>query len=354
MPRLDPKVITDTIFFLGASLSLYYLTSQLMSDMKGRGRSKEDKQKAKMSLQRLQTANPGINLDLNEYESSLLSCVIPPDEIDVHFDDIGGLDDIISDLQESVILPLTCPQLFDQYASLLQAPKGVLLYGPPGCGKTMLAKALASESGANFISIRMSNIMDKWYGESNKLVDAMFSLAQKIQPCIIFIDEIDSFLRERSSSDHEMTAMLKAEFMTLWDGLTSSGRILILGATNRPNDIDSAFMRRMPKRFAVTLPDLSQRLNILNKLMNHVNYDFELDDLARVTSGLSGSDLMELCRNAAVNSTREYIRHNVLNGKPMKPDEKVILRPLQLNDFQQTLSSSDSLLRDDMVINPVD
>jgi len=354
--RIDPKVITDTIFFVGATVSLYYLTSQLISDMRSRGTSKEDKEKAKLALARLKRTNPGVDLDLNEYERSLLPCVIPPEEIGVKFNDIGGLDSIIKDLQESVILPLTCPQLFDQYATLLQAPKGVLLYGPPGCGKTMLAKALASESGANFISIRMSNIMDKWYGESNKLVDALFSLAQKIQPCIIFIDEIDSFLRERSSTDHELTAMLKAEFMTLWDGLLSSGRVMILGATNRSNDIDSAFMRRMPKRFAVTLPNAVQRRNILEKFLRGIKYNLDLDTLVKVTDGLSGSDLKELCRNAAVNSTREYIRGNVVNGKPIDPNEKIVLRPLELQDFIQGLSPSDSLLRecDGLLVNPVD
>lgn len=354
--KLDAKTVTDTVFFIGASVSLYFLTSQLINDMKSRGSSKEDKERAKASLARLQRANPGVNLDLNEYERSLLPCVIPPEEIGVKFEDIGGLDDIINDFEESVILPLTCPQLFDQYGPLLQAPKGVLLYGPPGCGKTMLAKALASESKANFISIRMSNIMDKWYGESNKLVDALFSLAKKIQPCIIFIDEIDSFIRERSSTDHEMTAMLKAEFMTLWDGLTSSGRIMILGATNRPNDIDSAFMRRMPKRFAVSLPTAEQRIKILRKLLHGVKCDVDLDKLVQVTAGLSGSDLKELCRSAAINSTREYIRQNVLNGKPVDPDERVTLRPLEMKDFAQGLGPANSMLSDadGLVVNPVD
>ena len=222
--------------------------------------------------------------------------------------------------------------------------------------KNNASKGLASESGANFISIRMSNIMDKWYGESNKLVDALFSLAQKIQPCIIFIDEIDSFLRERSSTDHELTAMLKAEFMTLWDGLLSSGRVMILGATNRASDIDSAFMRRMPKRFAVSLPNAEQRKHILEKLLRGIKYNADLDTLVKVTDGLSGSDLKELCRSAAVNSTREYIRGNVLNGKPIDPNEKIVLRPLELQDFIQGLSPSDSLLResDGLLVNPVD
>lgn len=147
----------------------------------------------------------------------------------------------------------------------------------------MLAKALAKESGATFINVAISVLTNKWFGESNKLVAGLFSLARKTQPCIIFIDEIDSFLRERTKGDHEATAMMKAEFMTyaatdicflsrinlypfcrLWDGLLSSkDRIMVLGATNRPNDIDSAILRRMPKRFAVRLPDASQRKRIL-------------------------------------------------------------------------------------------
>jgi len=193
----------------------------------------------------------------------------------------------VSSLRESVIYPLLYPNLFTSSSSLLGAPKGVLLFGPPGCGKTMLAKALAKESGATFINIAASVLTNKWYGESNKLVAGLFGLARKTQPSIIFIDEIDSFLRERTKGDHEVTGMMKAEFMTfvpsftvvyvesyflflhrLWDGLLSgTDRILVLGATNRPNDIDSAILRRMPKRFAVDLPNLEQRTRILTLVL---------------------------------------------------------------------------------------
>jgi len=128
--------------------------------------------------------------------------------------DIGGLDHIIASLRETVIYPLLYPNLFNNSSILAGAPKGVLLFGPPGCGKTMLAKALAKESGATFINVAISVLTNKWFGESNKLVAGLFSLARKTQPCIIFIDEIDSFVRERTKGDHEATAMMKAEFMT--------------------------------------------------------------------------------------------------------------------------------------------
>ncbi|KAK0553706.1 mitochondrial dynamin GTPase Msp1 [Tilletia horrida] len=252
-------------------------------------------------------------LDLNEYEETISTELILASDIPVDFKSIGGLDGIISSLQESVIAPLCYPELFSSASGLLGAPKGVLLYGPPGTGKTLLAKALAKESGATFINMHVSTLTNKWFGESNKLVAALFSLARKLQPCIIFIDEIDSFLRERASGDHEVTAMMKAEFMTLWDGLTSSSdRILVLGATNRPDDIDSAILRRMPKRYAVKLPDANQRARILEIMLNKVERDssFSMSQLVAKTEGCSGSDLKEVCRAAAMVPVRELLRAN--------------------------------------------
>jgi ATP-dependent 26S proteasome regulatory subunit len=125
--------------------------------------------------------------------------------------DIGGLNSIIEELKEAIIYPLTMPHLYSHVNSLLSAPSGVLLYGPPGCGKTMLAKALAHESGASFINLHISTMTEKWYGDSNKIVRAVFSLARKMQPCIIFIDEIDAVLGTRRSGEHEASGMVKAE-----------------------------------------------------------------------------------------------------------------------------------------------
>lgn len=161
-----------------------------------------------------QLGRQDVRLDLNEHEETIATELILPSEIDVDFDSIGGLEPIISSLQESVIAPLCQPDLFSAGGDLLTAPKGVLLFGPPGTGKTMLAKAMAKESGAAFINMHVSTMTNKWFGESNKLVSALFSLARRLQPAIIFIDEIDSFMSTRSQGDHEVTAMMKAEFMS--------------------------------------------------------------------------------------------------------------------------------------------
>ncbi|KAF2275646.1 AAA-domain-containing protein [Westerdykella ornata] len=259
------------------------------------------------------------DLQLNSYEQTIAMEVVAPEDIPVSFDDIGGLDAIIDDLRESVIYPLTHPSLASA-SSLLSAPSGVLLYGPPGCGKTMLAKALAHESGACFINLHISTLTEKWYGDSNKLVNAVFSLARKLQPAIVFIDEIDAVLGTRRTGEHEASGMVKAEFMTHWDGLSSSHsgtttpqRILILGATNRIQDIDDAILRRMPKKFPVGLPNAQQRRNIFQLVLRGTKIDegdFDLDTLVRLSAGLSGSDIKEACREAAMGPVREAIREN--------------------------------------------
>ncbi|KAL8799842.1 MAG: hypothetical protein Q9182_005591 [Xanthomendoza sp. 2 TL-2023] len=292
------------------------------------------------------------DLSLNQYEQLIAMDVVAPEDIPVTFEDIGGLGEIIDELKESVIYPLTMPQLYSRASSLLSAPSGVLLFGPPGCGKTMLAKALAHESGATFINLHISTLTEKWYGDSNKLVNAVFSLARKLEPSIVFIDEIDAVLGQRRSNEHDASGMVKAEFMTLWDGLTSansageSQRILVLGATNRIQDIDEAILRRMPKKFAVSLPSAPQRLRILGLVLKDTRIDkdqFDLEYLVRVMAGMSGSDIKEACRDAAMGPVRELIRQKRASGARMNAVNPNEVRGLRTGDFFVSAGGSQAL-----------
>jgi SpoVK/Ycf46/Vps4 family AAA+-type ATPase len=192
-----------------------------------------------------------------------------------------------------------------------------------GCGKTMIAKATAREAGARFINLDTAVLTDKWYGESQKLAGAVFSLAEKIQPCIIFIDEIDSLLRSRDSHDHEATAMIKAQFMQLWDGLSTKSEctVVVMGATNRPKDVDRAILRRMPSTFHIGLPEVDQRKSILGQIlkMETVGDDLDYNRLAQLSDNFSGSDLRELCRTAAVYRVRDLMGSDTL--RPIVMDD---------------------------------
>jgi ATPase family AAA domain-containing protein 1 len=183
----------------------------------------------------------------------------------------------------------------------------------------------------------MSTISQKWFGESERLVDAVFSLAHKLQPSIIFIDEIDSFLRERSSTDHEVTGNMKAGFMTRWDGLTTEedARIIVLGATNLPNALDPAVLRRLPKRYAVGLPNALQRRKILELFLKKASLveGFDLQRLVKATEGYSGSDIKEMCRNASMIPLREYLKTHETDLQKRQLKANFDLRPLTMSDF---------------------
>ncbi|KAJ6796108.1 Uncharacterized protein M6B38_221960 [Iris pallida] len=247
----------------------------------------------------------------NEFEKKLLQDVIPPSDIGVTFDDIGALENVKDTLKELVMLPLQRPELFCK-GQLTKPCKGILLFGPPGTGKTMLAKAVATEAGANFINISMSSITSKWFGEGEKYVKAVFSLASKISPSVVFVDEVDSMLgRRENPGEHEAMRKMKNEFMVNWDGLRTKDkeRVLVLAATNRPFDLDEAVIRRLPRRLMVNLPDASNREKILRVILakEDVAPDVDLEAVANMTDGYSGSDLRNLCVTAAHRPIREIL-----------------------------------------------
>ncbi|KAG9130737.1 hypothetical protein Leryth_012689 [Lithospermum erythrorhizon] len=247
----------------------------------------------------------------NEFEKRLLADVIPPTDIGVTFDDIGALENVKDTLKELVMLPLQRPELFCK-GQLTKPCKGILLFGPPGTGKTMLAKAVATEAGANFINISMSSITSKWFGEGEKYVKAVFSLASKIAPSVVFVDEVDSMLgRRENPGEHEAMRKMKNEFMVNWDGLRTKDkeRVLVLAATNRPFDLDEAVIRRLPRRLMVNLPDAQNRAKILKVILakEDLSPDVDLDSVATMTDGYSGSDLKNLCVTAAHCPIREIL-----------------------------------------------
>uniref|UniRef100_A0A3Q4G0Z3 Outer mitochondrial transmembrane helix translocase n=1 Tax=Neolamprologus brichardi TaxID=32507 RepID=A0A3Q4G0Z3_NEOBR len=236
---------------------------------------------------------------LTEYEMNIASHLVDPQTMKVSWRDIAGLDEVINELQDTVILPFQKRHLMAN-SKLFQPPKGVLLFGPPGCGKTMIAKATARASGCRFINLQASTLTDMWYGESQKLTAAVFSLAVKIQPCIIFIDEIGKL--------HLQDACQKCGMLVY----CTSGceLVMVMGATNRPQDVDPAILRRMPTTFHIGLPNTRQREDILRLILAGENLSnaINLKEIAEKTEGYSGSDLRELCRDAAMYRVRDYVR----------------------------------------------
>ncbi|ERN04605.1 hypothetical protein AMTR_s00075p00158590 [Amborella trichopoda] len=295
-----------------------------------------------------------------EFEKRIRPEVIPASEIGVSFADIGALGEIKESLQELVMLPLRRPDLFK--GGLLKPCRGILLFGPPGTGKTMLAKAIANEAGASFINVSMSTITSKWFGEDEKNVRALFTLAGKVSLTIIFVDEVDSMLGQRSrAGEHEAMRKIKNEFMTHWDGLlTKPGeRILVLAATNRPFDLDEAIIRRFERRIMVGLPSAENRELILRTLLSREKVEEGLDykELASMTEGYSGSDLKNLCTIASYRPVRELLqrerekekdkKNKIKEGEksPLKyskiveghrnGEPEITLRPLNMEDMRQ-------------------
>ena len=239
----------------------------------------------------------------------------------VKFDDIIGMKEMKRILYEIIVVPTIRPDLF---TGIRKPQRGILLFGPPGTGKTMIAKAIASECNSTFFNISASSLTSKWVGESEKTVKSLFKLAYKKVPSIIFIDEIDSILSKRSESENEATKRLKTEFLIQFDGLGSNtnARLLVIAATNRPMDLDEALLRRLPKRVYCGPLDEEGRFEFIKKVINRVETnlsDRDIKEIARMTNGYSNSDLKELCKEAAYQPVRELTMEQILRIQKFRP-----------------------------------
>jgi len=225
------------------------------------------------------------------------------------YDDVGGLGDTVEQVREMIELPLKHPELFGRLG--IDPPKGVLLHGPPGTGKTLLARAVASESDATFLVINGPEIMGRYYGESEERLREVFEAAERDAPSIIFIDEIDSIAPSRDEASGETERRVVAQLLTLMDGLSTRGHVVVIGATNRPDALDEALRRpgRFDREIVIGVPDIVGRREIIGIHTRGmpVGPDVNLDELARITYGFVGADLGALTREAAISALRRHL-----------------------------------------------
>ncbi|KZV89205.1 AAA-domain-containing protein [Exidia glandulosa HHB12029] len=252
--------------------------------------------------------------DLDKFEQSLLGAIIDPTTIRTVYADVCIQPHIIETLRSVVSLPLLFPEAYSVGILGKESMSGVLLYGPPGTGKTMVCRALAKESGARMLQIQASNMKSKYHSESEKLIHATFTLARRLGPCVVFIDEIDALFGRRGDRDSQIHRSMLTEFMQEMDGLKTSdenktARVIVVGATNRPQDLDDAVLRRLPRRVLVDLPGIAEREKILTQYLRGESVDDTIDTftLATRTEHFSGSDLKHLVFSAALAAFKDTV-----------------------------------------------
>ncbi|MBS3172500.1 CDC48 family AAA ATPase [Candidatus Woesearchaeota archaeon] len=258
---------------------------------------------------------------------------------DVTYEDIGGLSEEIKKIREMVELPMKHPELF--IALGIDPPSGVLLHGSPGTGKTLLAKAVANEAEANFMLINGPEIMNKFYGESEKRIRQIFEEAAEKAPSIIFIDEIDAIAPKREETHGEVERRVVAQLLTMMDGLNKRANVVVIGATNRPNSLDEALRRpgRFDREIVFGVPDQKGRLEVLKIHTRNMplTKEVNLEEIARITHGFVGADLSALCKEAAMSVLRRNLPELNLKEKETIPKEFLAKLRITEKDFKEAL-----------------
>jgi len=257
---------------------------------------------------------------------------------EITYEDIGGLSDEVKKIREMVELPMKHPEIFEKLG--IQPPKGVLLHGPPGTGKTLLAKAVANETDANFILLNGPEIMSKFYGESEKKIRDIFEEAEKTAPAIIFIDEIDAVAPKREDVQGEVERRVVSQLLTMMDGLKSRGKVIVIGATNRVNALDSALRRpgRFDREIEVGVPDRAGRLQVLKIHTRGMPLKgVKLEDLASLTHGFVGADIEALAKEAAMNVLRRFLPEMKLDAEEQISPETLEKLVIHQSDFLDAL-----------------
>jgi transitional endoplasmic reticulum ATPase len=293
---------------------------------------------------------PSTEVTLSDKPAKALAMEVPR----VTYEDIGGLNEEIRKVREMIELPLRYPELFERLG--VEAPKGVLLHGPPGTGKTLLAKAVASETNANFASISGPEIMSKFYGESEGRLREIFDQAQENAPSVIFIDELDSIAPKREEVTGEVEKRVVSQLLALMDGLQSRGKVVVIGATNRPNALDPALRRpgRFDREIEIGVPNKDGRLQVLQIHTRGMPLaeDVDLKHLANVTHGFVGADLEALTKEAALHALRRILPDIDFSADSIPAEilNKIIV---DMNDFQESLKEIEpSAMREVLVEVP--